>query len=188
MLAELLPEKGLPNDAIGFVPASLDEPLARRNVLESSPVVEPLGAEDMEAVAQARGHRKRLEPEQRNRVAEGKEPAGVEDGHRRPAPLQVPRESQPIEPTKVRAVGAADEMVELLGRDPAEIEGARHTSGRGPRLEHRDLVPLFEQIQGGGQAHHAGTDDDDPQEERLICFKARRLGATRLFRQVAKLI
>ena len=71
-------------------------------------------------------------------------------------------------------------MVELLGGRSTEIEGAGHAAGRGRRFDDGDVVAFFEEIERGRKAHDAGTDHDNLQGKRLICFKARRLGWMRL--------
>ncbi len=163
LVRELLSEERLPHDAIGFFARPLEEPLPRGNVLELLPLRPALRLQHVKPVAHAGRQRQRREAEERERIAERVETLVAEDRHSRPAPAEALRESETLKPAEIDAIGAAEEVIELLGAHGAEIEGAREPSGPLGRFEDLDLVSLVEEVERGGEPHDPRAGDQNLQ-------------------------
>ena len=66
-------------------------------------------------------------------------------------------------------VRLADEVVEPLDREAAEVEVRSHAPGHAVSLEDHDVVPGLGRVPRDGQAHGSGTDDDNAPGHGCAC-------------------
>ena len=142
VFVEFQVEQRPPEPVVDRLAAPALDPVLAEHVLQRSPVVAPRRDEHQRAVAELLEQARVRKAQQRDRIAPGVQRAVDEVAHRGRPPAHAGRRCRaPRISVEGRLVRLADEMVEALDRQAAEVEMRGHAARLRRRLEQRHLMP-----------------------------------------------